>query len=156
MTPPAGQRCEFRVYPESVHGRYFVVRVFGSVAAMKRFSRRHGHHCSGPCVAQVIPWRLSSADRRWRGGKFAGEVHFSLRFLRQRGMTAITHEATHAVLHFARVMGFAGAIAGTQPAVTAHNALYMARDSAEERFAYALGSRARQIVQHLYKTGVYV
>ena len=98
----------------------------------------------------VMPWRVGSFDRRWKTGKFAGEVLLLAETARNE---VVAHESAHVALAWARRMGFAEGINAIEQPRRRHATVMMTIDSPEERFCYALGRIDKQIIQGLYDCG---
>lgn len=146
-----GQLHAYRIYPESRHGLYFVVRLFTTRSALAACIRAYGRTPGRGTIGIVMPWRTSSWDQRWRTGKFAGEIGLLAETAKNE---VCAHEATHAALAWARRIGFADGIVATENARRRHAPVMLTRDCDEERFCYAVGRINKQIVAGLYACGV--
>lgn len=131
---PAGMVCAFRVHPED--GRpYYSVHVWESRRALRAYlaTLQTGHS-----LRQVIACCLWPARRR---PVHIGEIHYNRQDLDQG---TISHEATHAILEWARRQG-----------LDVHNPVDpTAANEDEERFCEALGALTYQIGEGLHRAGL--
>lgn len=131
---PAGLLCAFRVHPED--GRpYYSVHVWESRKALRRYLATAD---TGQDVRQVIACCLWPQRRR---PVHIGEIHLNRQDLDQG---TISHEATHAVLEWARRQGL-----DVDNPVDPN-----AANADEERFCDALGAIAHQIAEALRGQGL--
>lgn len=94
--------ASWRVYPENPRVGYFTVRVFRTLAAMRKAAHVGDGsaaswyaHATGVCQG----WRtLRLRNGRWAGTKERGQILFASHWL---GTVIIAHEAAHAALRWA-------------------------------------------------------
>ena len=131
---PAGMICAFRVHPED--GRqYYSVHVWESRKALRQYLATSD---TGQDIRQVIACCLWPRRRR---PVHIGEIHLNQQDLDQG---TISHEATHAVLEWAR-----------RQSLDVHNPSDpAAANDDEERFCEALGAVTYQIGEELSRHGL--
>jgi hypothetical protein len=145
---PRGQLAYFRIYPERRSRLHYRVRVFASVAAIRRYlkasrvpQRRLGRRGLAMCSTYTMQRRRAG---RWRTLPVMGEIVFPRRGLRAG---VIAHECTHAALGWAARIGFTP----IDTPATRRRHLWVSAD--EERFCYGVGEMNRQIAVQIWKRG---
>jgi len=126
--------CAFRVHPED--GRpYYSVHVWESRKALRKYLATSD---TGQDIRQVIACCLWPRRRR---PVHIGEIHYNRQDLDQG---TISHEATHAILEWARRQG-----------LDVHNPVDpTAANEDEERFCEALGALTYQIGEGLHQASL--
>lgn len=142
MNPPARLLAKFRAYPgpRSLYFKVFVwptkramlFHVNGACGAALR-GRRDFEALVCPSTTVFFPKRGAQRTR-----PCLGHIHFHRNSLR---MGIICHESGHAALAYCERMGF-----DVKEKVTARLTNTLDHETGEERFCYALGNIAREIV----------
>ena len=135
MTKPL---AKIRVYPEE-RSLYVTCYVWPNKRAMRReTSRLNGGASMAGAGAACFTYRRERVGIDGSCSRLSpqfGEIHFSRT---QLGSETITHELTHALLGWARRVGW-------KPDDDMDR---------EERFCYAMGAMVRQLVNRLYARGL--
>lgn len=140
---------KFRVYPESVHGFYFNVRIYRDQESMQKAAEYGGGKRKNFSNAAAVVRGLKRGRRTDRGiawKKQLGTIYFYKDCV---GTEVITHESTHAALRWAEEKKF--------NVVDRNGPDYIAGDACdnEERFCYALGKIAAQIASKCWAHKLY-
>jgi len=140
--PPLPVRI--RLYPEPGHSLYFVAVIWPTQREMRAaYPGPQGKRTTGAFCACFTKERYR--DGRKRTLPIVGEVHFARNYL---GMETIAHELMHAALGWARRVGLD------------YHDIFLDKEKSdacpdEERLSYAHGRMVRQLVDRLYKLGMY-
>ena len=137
---------------------YFVVTVLPTKTAYRRYVRSRGRAITSDGVAVFMGrQRYGDHPSGHRTRRYRGEIATSLATLRAKGVTVATHELGHATIAWAHHERFLARL--PEPQTTSGRpgryGYLMARQSAEERFCYALGSMCSQFVTQGYRHGVW-
>ncbi len=132
LPTPAGPFVRFRVYPEKRRHHYFNVLVFPSRRRMYAFNKIRFSGFPGAkgenFDAITLPYRFETGSRELK--REIGTILFH----RQRiGAGCVSHEMTHAAIHFLDFIGMTPAD--------------LAEHKSEEKFARLVGNLTRQFYQ---------
>jgi hypothetical protein len=144
-----------KLWPTPYSRYYVLLTVFQTRAAFLRYCRRRGRSM-GRYVQGISMARTRQGDYPRGHRNSVTEIVVWRGYLRRRAMTLITHELAHATFTWAAWKGFRSGLAALQPVSGRPGRVgwTMSRESAEERYCYAIGSMATQAVTALYDEGI--